>query len=249
MLQRWLGPSLTERKTAPAPNIRLLVGSFVLFTLAYLVVSLAIVPGGEARQFNFDDERGSVTALSAIYLAMAAALAIAAAWLPTAVGSPSSLGRASGLANPSTVVFLVLAAGFAFFALDELLQGHERVGRFLEGQVGDPPGARKWNDVIVAAYGLVAIPVLLWLLPRMLRFRTFPVLLAIAIGCYGMHTLVDSTTEPPTTTSTVIEESFKAFSSGFAALAMFAALLSVFAMVRGGTPTRLATSSAPRGST
>ena len=56
----------------PAVSQRLIRISLVMTGLVFLYVLLAIflVPPGETRHYNFVDERGAITALSAVFLSM-----------------------------------------------------------------------------------------------------------------------------------------------------------------------------------
>ena len=85
-----------------------------------------------------------------------------------------------------------------------------------------------WNDVIVILYGVVALPVVLALLPDILRYRMVLELFVIAFVFYVLHTLIDSTQEPYTTTSVILEESAKLFCGAFLALGAFIGFLGVF---------------------
>ncbi|MHC4381044.1 MAG: hypothetical protein ACYSU1_08135, partial [Planctomycetota bacterium] len=60
------------------PKVRLLIAGPVVFTLLFLVFSILVVPEGRPREFHFASERGSITALSSIYLAMGSAFSLGA---------------------------------------------------------------------------------------------------------------------------------------------------------------------------
>ena len=72
-----------------------------------------------------------------------------------------------------------MACGFAFLAFDELLEFHERTGRFFERHM-DSGLFRNWNDVFVILYGVAALLIIAALLPNLMRFRMVPQLFAAA---------------------------------------------------------------------
>ena len=120
------------------------------------------------------------------------------------------------------------AGGFLFFSFDELLQFHERLGEFIASTpIGPAEIFRNWNDVIVIGYGMIAILVLFYCLPAILRIPMVAETLALAFGFYLTHTIIDST-QVRTSLSIIVEESAKLFSSAFLALAM---LYGIFATV------------------
>ncbi len=207
---RRLGRSVAWRHEADFPQIGGLVVILVLAVAAYIALSILAVP--EDRKMHFASERGSVTALSAIFLGAGAAFAFLSCFV-----QHRASGRDRGL-------WLLVAMALAFLALDELLEFHERVGWFLaDGSTGLtlPPSFRNWNDVVVIAYGLVAIPFVIYLFPAIWRYPRLAETFAVAFLFYLIHTLIDSTQEPPTTYSIIAEESAKLFSSAFLAFGAF----------------------------
>ena len=189
-----------------------------LFVVAYLLVAVVAVPSGSDRDFHFYEERGAVTALSAIFMAVACAFAAAAAHL------------CRGSSIRGFWAWLLMTAGLGFLALDELLEFHEYVGWLLDERDPLPSisgSFRTWNDIIVIAYGLLALPIGLWMLPVLLRYRGLIPALGVAFACYFVHTLIDSTQEPPTTLSIILEESAKLLCSASLALTLFLGLCGV----------------------
>lgn len=70
-----------------------------------------------------------------------------------------------------------------FLALDEQLQFHERLGQWLgDGQSsGRVFGTfRNWNDLVVMADGVVALPVFAWMIPALLRCPRVVELMALS---------------------------------------------------------------------
>ena len=55
-------------------------------------------------------------------------------------------------------------------------------------------------------------------------------MLTVAFCLYCMHTFIDSTQEPRTTVSVILEESAKLFSCAFLAISMLVGLLDIIAV-------------------
>ena len=89
-------------------------------------------------------------------------------------------------------------------------------------------GGRRWNDIIVLLYGIVALSIALVLLPDILRYKMLLELFVIAFIFYAIHTLIDSTQDPRTTVSAILEESAKLFCCTFLALGTFIGFLGIF---------------------
>lgn len=179
--------------------------------IAYLSLAIAIrIPNG-TLEFHFVEERGAVTALSAILLAMAAALSAATAFL------------ARTESKSHVMLWTLFAGGFLFLSLDELMQFHERVGYWLDDRVA-LASFRGWNDLVVIAYGIVALPVAAILMPKILSYPRLVEMLGTAFTFYAFHTLIDTLQEPPTTVSIIIEESSKVLCAGFLVLTAFTGL-------------------------
>ena len=125
--------------------------------------------------------------------------------------------------------WLLTAIGFLFFSFDELMQFHEKLGGLIKrSSVGPTRTFRNWNDVIVIAYGVVAIPVVFYFLPEILRLPRVTEIFVIALSCYGIHTIIDST-QRRTSVSIILEESAKLFSSAFFAITMIFGILTIIA--------------------
>ncbi len=204
--------AIRHRQETDFPSIFRVVPVVVIFTFLYCLMSVYVVPPGKPPDFNFQEE-GAMTALSMLYLSMACSFAI---------GSNLIHIRAKGRHQ---WVWTILALGFAFLAFDELLQFHERFGRIVIDQIIPRMFFRNWNDAIVVIYGVIAVPVMLMLLPGLLRYRKVFELFVIAFIFYAIHTFIDSTQEPATLTSIIFEESAKLFSVAFLAMASFTGLL------------------------
>ena len=191
-----LRTAVIERRAAHCPGRVSVIVAVNGFTLVCILLAMILVPYDEPRHYHFVREKGAITALSAIFLAAASAFSFA---------SLLALIRAK---EPNKWAWFVLALGFAFFSFDELLQFHEQVGRMI-GRIANSGPFRNWNDVLVILYGVVALPVLIAMLPSLMRWRTVVEMFAIAFVFYGIHTFIDSTSDPATSTSIILEESAK----------------------------------------
>ena len=209
-----LRDSNVRRREMPLPALGAWVVAGGGLLLTYIVLALVLIPGNEPREYHFINERGAITALSALCLAAAAGLAFVSFFI--------SKRRTERL------FWLFFSLALGFFALDELMEGHERIGAVLQRVpwLTLPDSFRNWNDVVVISYGIVAVAFLICFLPAILRYPRFLEALAVAIAFYSIHTLIDSTQEPRTTLSAILEESAKLFCSATPALASFIGLLS-----------------------
>lgn len=202
--------SLVTRKEEGQPRVEAIVVATSVFVLGWLVLSVAFSPAVD-RDHHFGED-GAVTALSATLLAAAASFALA-----TFV-----LSHRAGLRR--IMPWLFISVGFALLALDELMMFHEEFGTFIDERVTSG-SFRNWNDIIVIVYGFLAIGGAALFLPTLLRYRLVGELLGVAFLFYVIHTVIDSTQEPRTTTSKILEESAKLVSVSFLALAMLTAFL------------------------
>lgn len=215
-----LKQALIQRREHRIPSIRWL--AMLLFAGLTACVALAVFCAPLDGIDHHFQEKGGITYLSCIFLAMACGFAGACFFL---LGCPW---------KSAEHLWLLIAMGFGFFAVDELMQFHEKIGRFISrSSVGPTESFRNWNDVIVIGYGAVATVVLLIYLPVILRRPRFAEMLGVAFGFYCLHTAIDSLVAR-TNVSVVTEETAKLFSSGFFALAMFVGLLGVIASLKGG---------------
>ena len=208
--------SIAQRRKATLPRIGWLTATVVTFVVLYILLAVVLVPANAAPEYNFRSERGAVTVLSAIFLAMGGGFAFASFFI------------SHDQNNRQRYFWLLTAVGIGFLSLDELLQFHERLGGYLDIAVSneDPIGIfRNWNDVVVIGYGILALFPLIYFLPSILRYPKVFEILAIAFLFYGIHTFIDSTQEPPTTYSFIFEESAKLFCSALLALGTFVGLV------------------------
>lgn len=209
---------LADRDSTIWSEVRPLVSIAVPLVLLYIVAAIAIVPGDEPQNYNFVSERGAVTVLNAVLLAMGSGF-----------GLLSFLLTDASSRHVRWFWFLV-SASIGFLAMDELLRFHEALGSVLDDI--DPLGLkdggtiRGWNDIVVVAYGVAALPVVVAFLPTMARVPAFPEFAAAAFVCYVVHTGIDALVEPPTNLSVILEESAKLFAGLFLALACLAGVLS-----------------------
>lgn len=202
--------SRQNRKTPNPDESRVLVviSTVVLMTLTFIAVAIFAHPEDRPIDYHFYSERGLVTGLSAFFLAAASSFAIA-----TSIGLTQD-------GDVHRWPWLLMAVGFMFLSLDETVQFHERVGSFI-GDRFDSGGFRNWNDIIVLAYGAIALPILLKLFPAIKPFPVTMKLMGAAFVLYAIHTGIDSTQSPPTPLSRILEESAKLLCGAMLALSMF----------------------------
>lgn len=224
MMKRFMG-NLREafllRQEIILPNVTSMILAVVLGTLAYIFLVLLATSSSTPLEYHFIKERGAITALSAIFLAMATSFSIGILVVYLRVK------------DPHIWLWVLMALGFGFLALDELMQFHERFGRII-GRFADSGPFRNWNDVIVILYGVIALPLLVVFLTSLIRLPMVLELFVVAFLFYGLHTFIDSTFEPRTTFSAIFEESAKLFCGSFLALGTFVGFLGAF--WRYGTP-------------
>lgn len=209
-----LEAALDERRQ-PIESLGTIATSVCLLVAVYIVA--AIVGTSAPPEYHFVEERGAITALSAIFLAMSAGFAFATA-----------LGSLDG-GTQTRLLWFGIAATMTLLAIDELMEFHEKIGGRLDeadtAALASNAGWRGWNDLLVVAYGLIALAFGILFLPTFLRFPRLIELLVTAFVFFVIHTAIDSMVEPRTTVSAIIEESAKLYCTAFLALAFLAALL------------------------
>ena len=206
--------AVIERRTAPLPGVAFIIVVMTGCTLVFIILATNLVPANEPREYHFVNESGAITALSAFYLTAASAFSLA------------SMVVLMRVKDPQKWVWFILALGFAFLSLDELLQFHERVGRMLQRFTGSGL-FRSWDDIFVLLYGVAVLPRLIVVLPGLMRWRMVLEMFATAFVFYGIHTFVDSTTEPPTSASIILEESAKLVCGTFLVTGTFIGFIGV----------------------
>ena len=78
--------------------------------------------------------------------------------------------------------------------------------------------------MIIIIYGLVALPVLIYVYPTIFEVPYIAEYFVIAFICYVIHTTIDASFRPPTTVSYIFEESAKLYTSTFMALGLLSGL-------------------------
>jgi hypothetical protein len=186
--------------------------------LAYIGLSVVFAPpsivdpNGTALPYNFKSERGSITLLSSGMFLVAACLAgLTLVTVRAERGRPRQLWSA-------------LTAAMVYFSIDEVMGFHEAIGEALDEHVPTGP-FRTWNDVVVIAYGLIAVPLALLLWREVLRYQRLLTMLLIAGVLYVGTSGVDTLTADATAVSTVIEEGIKVCCSTYFALSMLTGLV------------------------
>lgn len=206
--------SLADRRVRPGPRIGRLVAMVFVAVLPFLALAVFIGPG-DMRHREFL-EGGIVTWMSGGLLALTSLFAFSCFLLHPDRRSRDAWFWALG------------GIGFLYLCLDELLQGHERLGYLLhDSPLGDTTLFRGWNDVILIGYGLGALAVLLIFLPEVLKHSRVAEFLGFAAGLFAVHTAIDSIVVDPNSTSIILEESAKLFSVTLFATASFCALISI----------------------
>jgi len=212
-MQTHAAPAATSTPPAAPPFIfSAFVALGVLGVLAWIGLSILAAPADEPM-FHFG-EKGAVTALSTVFMAMAGALALAVFYL-----------RMDDWKSGAWF-WLLLAAGFAFLAIDEQLMLHERGGYALENtQLGPSQTFRNWNDLIVIGYGVVALGIVAFATREILKCRAFAILFATAFFFYAVHTGLDTVLPTDLAWKDVPEESAKLFCALFLFLSLCARFL------------------------
>ena len=206
--------ALASRRETYVPSIFNLIGIYAVGIGLFLFLCYTGSPP-QAREYQFASEKGSLTAASSIFLAMASAFSAAAFHFSKQRKTHKSL------------FWLTATLGFFFLSFDELMRIHEFVGMLLREEVGAPAIFRNWNDAIVIGYGIAAFVAVFVFLPEVLRYPKFAELFVAAFGFFVLHTAVDALAEPQTTTSAIIEESAKLLCSASLSLAAFVGFLAV----------------------
>jgi len=178
---------------------------------AYIGLSVLFAPRGVIA-YNFASEQGTVTTLSTGMLLMAACLAAMGFW---SVREDSSRAR---------LLWAALTVVMSYFAVDEVMEFHERVGEFLNAHVPRGP-FRNWNDIVVILYGIAVIPLALLLWHEVLRYRRLFTMLVVTGLLYVGTTSVDTLTTTPTDLSNIVEEGLKGTCSTFFMLSMLTGLV------------------------
>ncbi len=219
MFRREFNEALAQRAHVTLPELKKPIAFLAIGTLIYLSIAVMIAPEDQKGRY-FIQEGGMVTTLSAIFLALASIFS----------------GVCFNLSRTRTDLFryfwLLTTMGFAFLFLDELLRFHEMTGRYLDPAVGVPEGFRRWDDIVVILYGVVALFIMAGFLPELFRYPRVVEMMGMAFLFYFIHTLVDSTQEPRTDLSAIIEESAKVFCAEYLAISMFVASLGMKAAAK-----------------
>lgn len=200
--------AIEDQKRIPDSLARIFFWLVAIAVPLCLAVSLLAYPAGQIT-FHFD-EGGAVTASSTLMLAMSAAFAFIV----------YLIRFDKGLAV--RITWLLFTAGFAFLALDEQIELHEKLGGEIERVVQAARfGLPDTNDLIVIAYGIVAVPVFLLALPELARWPGVTRLFLIAVPFYVAHTAIDSIDIEQDPRWFIAEETAKFICVAF----MFAAML------------------------
>jgi len=122
-----LREAVIERRATDLPGAVFIIVAVTGCTLVYILFAMFLVPSDKPREYNFVSEKGAITALSAIFLAVASTFSLA------------TMVALIRIKEPHKWVWFILALGFAFLSFDELLQFHERAGRLIERFISSGP--------------------------------------------------------------------------------------------------------------
>ena len=188
--------AIAERRNHQTPRVAVCAGAVAVYVIAYLALALLCAPHGKPHA-NFREGK-AVDSMSSVFLGMTCALALANFLLRR--DSP----------DWGKWFWLLMSVAFLFLALDELLEFHEKFGRYIrKSPIGPTKSFRNWNDVIVILYGVAALAGGLSFLPEILRFPRFLTFLIVGGVFYCVHTSIDSLWSGHG--HTVPEESMKLF--------------------------------------
>lgn len=217
-IEKHLAAARRQGGGADQGSVSLAVAVVLLFVAAYIAVAYLSAPPTEIDRYF--EEGAAIDVMSSLFLVMAGSFAWACCLLCGHLGE----GR--------RLFWFLLAAGFLFVALDEMLQIHETLDEWLRDTwLGWPPLFRNWNDVIVIAYGVGGLALLGVYWRELARLPRAFGLLGLG-GCfYVLHTGIDSLVSQ-SAAKTLVEESAKLTATAFFALAMLAAFTAMLAALR-----------------
>ena len=204
------------------PQTRTFIWLTVLAVLLIFVASLMIWPAGKPT-FHFE-EGGAVTGISPLMLAMSAGFA----FVMFLVRNHKELRvRAT---------WLLATAGLMFLALDEQIELHERIGGEIDALIQLASyGLPLANDLIVIGYGIAAIPVLIYALPELLRWRGVLETFIIAALFFVIHTVIDTTDLESDPMWFIAEETAKLICVSFIFVAMLTLVMAAVRTISLGT--------------
>jgi hypothetical protein len=184
------------------------VAGVVLFAVTLVLIAVLVWFGilWHATPSKYFRERRVGTYYSGALLAASGAVAAA-------------LARRAGPAS-SRRFWTVVAVGFAYLTLDEVLTIHEEADRWAHAVMGWDP--KHWltdhlDDAIVAGYGLVAVVWTWWHRDDLLRLRWTAILLATAFAGFVIMETLDYTG-----LSATVEDSLKLLAEVVILLALLA---------------------------
>lgn len=194
----------------------------LLFVCAY--IAIAYLSGGDRHPDHYFKEGRAIDVMSALFLTMAGSFA----WACFLLGGQ--------LSNERRLFWILLAIGFLFVALDEMLEFHETFDEWLRStSVGWPPLFRNWNDIIVISYGLGGVLLLACYWREVARRPRAAALLGFGAAFYVLHTGIDSLVSN-SAAKNLVEESAKLTATAFFALSMLAAFMAMLQSVRHSQP-------------
>ena len=205
--------AVEQRKRIRIPSFHKVIWFVSALIVIVIILALYIAPDNEI-DFHFRKETGVITALSAIFLAIASGLAGCSFFL------------SDKKSRKQTIFWFLVMGAFLFLSMDEMMQFHERVGFWIDNNwLGPSQIFRNWNDAVVILYGMGAVVFFAYFFPVIMRYPKLVELLGSAFVFYIVHTGIDSLSVVKANINIIVEETCKVFSSGYFAIAMFVGLL------------------------
>jgi len=165
------GRRVGEDKRSPLWAV---VGIDTVAVVAAVVVGL--LRGNPAKEFG---ERHSMTFFSSLQL-------LAVAWVSWDIYRIRRPGREGSVWRSQALIWALMAAGFVFLALDDLLMIHEKTDKLVHALLGmrETPLSSHLDDMLVALYGIVGLVLLVVYRREVLRFLTVrgPLLVAFVLA-------------------------------------------------------------------
>jgi len=139
-------------------------------------VIAGLLVGNPAKEFG---ERKFITYFSTLQL-------LAVAWLSWGIYGFRRPGRGGAWWRSQGLIWGLMAAGFAFLALDDLLMIHEKTDKLVHALLGmrETPLSSHLDDMLVALYGIVGLVLLVVYRREVLRFLAVrgPLLVGIVLA-------------------------------------------------------------------
>lgn len=162
---------------------------FIFITMCMVAIELLEVTFHLYKRVPFD-ERGPVTGTSMLML-------VACSVTAGKIYNRRTAGEAFSLKSPK-LIWLLMAVGFAFLALDEKVLIHEGLDRMIYHGSGMAYSAfsQRMDDFIVLGYGLIGMGAVYWFRHEILRYKKTITVLCIGFGVFVVHSGLDMAGRP-----------------------------------------------------